>query len=185
MPEATAGYREFRIVPEQTTASYAVQEIFLRQNLPFRAIGVTQEIEGSFRFTTDGQPTGEVTEITVNLASLTSDDPRRDNRIRNEWLESARFPIARFVSTGATGLPEQYTDGEQVQFDLVGDLTIRDVTRPVTFAVTGVLAGDTVTGTAVGTVAMSDFGFEPPSIGGFVEVEDTVEVTLEFTAVES
>jgi len=176
--------RTFRIVPEQSEASYSVQETFMAQNLPYRAVGRTSAIEGEFQFTTEGRPTGQVTRVTVDLSTLTSNDRRRDNRIRNEWLESLRFPTATFVSTGVEGVPESYVEGQEVSFRLIGDLTIRDVTRSVVFDVTGRLEGSTVTGTATTMIKMTDFGFNPPNIAGFVAVEDDVEITVTFTAVE-
>ncbi|HMO59847.1 MAG TPA: YceI family protein [Roseiflexaceae bacterium] len=182
---ATGDLRVFRITPGESQASYAVQETFLAQNLPYRAIGTTGEIEGEFSFTTDGRPTGEVTTVTVNLPSLTSDDSRRDNRIRREWLESARFPLATFTSTEVSGVPESYREGDDVSFQLTGDMTIREVTRSVTFNVTGRLQGDTVTGTATTSIKMTDFGFNPPNIANFVAVEDDVEITVTFVAREA
>ncbi len=181
---APGGLRTFEIVPEQSEASYEVQELFLRQNLPFRAIGRTNAITGTFRFTQDGQPSGEITSMVVDLRTLTTDSPRRDQAIRREWLESDVYPYAEFVSTGVEGVPASYAEGEQISFKLNGDMTIRDVTKPVTFDVTGTLEGDTVTGTATTIVFMRDFGFEPPVIAGVLTVEDGVTVNVNFTAKE-
>lgn len=182
--EPVATVRTFEIVPEQTTASYEVQEQFLNQNLPSMAIGTTNAVTGEFHFTLDGQPTGEVTKITVDLRTLTSDSSRRDARIREQWLESNTYPFAEFTSTEVQGAPSSYTEGEEVNFKLVGNLTIRDVTKPVTFDVTGKLEGDTVTGTATAQIMMVDFGFEPPSIVGMLTVRDGVLITVNFTAKE-
>jgi polyisoprenoid-binding protein YceI len=181
---AATGARTFKIVPTQTEASYAVQETFLRQNLPFQAIGKTSVVNGEFSFSLDGKPTGKVTNITVDLSTLKSDDDRRDNKIRGEWLESSRFPIAEFSSTEVIDGPATYTEGQEVSFKLAGNLKIRDTTKPVTFDVKGKLVGDTVTGTATTQILMKDFGFDPPAVGGFVTVTDGVTVTITFTAKE-
>ncbi len=182
--QPAAGMRTFRIVPEQTEASYEVQEQFLSRDLPSKAIGRTNAVEGEFQFTTDGRPTGQVTYIRVDLRTLTSDDRRRDNRIRQQWLESNTYPYAEFASTGVEGVPESYTEGQEVSFKLLGNLTIREVTRPVTFDVTGKLEGDTVTGTATTQILMKDFGFDPPSIAGMLTVQDGVTIRVQFTAKE-
>src|SRR5262245_26223894 len=79
-----AGARTFRIVPEQTEASYEVQEQFLNRSLPNKAIGKTNAVEGEFQFRLDGQPSGQVTRFVVDLRTLTSDQSRRDNRIRRQ-----------------------------------------------------------------------------------------------------
>jgi polyisoprenoid-binding protein YceI len=180
--QPTSGMRTFRIVPEQTEASYQVQEQFLDRNLPNKAIGKTNAVEGEFQFTTDGQPTGQVTKITVDLRTLTSDSGMRDRRIRSQWLESNTYPYATFVSTGVEGVPDSYTAGQQVSFKLLGNMTIRDVTRTVTFDMTGKLDGDTVTGTATTQILMKDFGFDPPSVAGILTVQDGVTITVNFTA---
>ena len=179
---AGAGARTFKIVPEQTEASYEVQEQFLNRNLPNMAVGKTNAVEGELQLSLDGKPTGNVTKIAVDLRTLTSDSSRRDSRIRSQWLESDKYPYATFTSTDVQGAPESYADGQDVSFKLIGDMTIRDVTKPVTFDVTGKLAGDTITGTATTKILMRDFGFDPPSIAGMLTVQDGVTIKVDFTA---
>lgn len=176
--------RRFAIVPEETTASYDVQEQFLNQDLPVRAVGSTNAVEGQFEFNAQGQPTGQVTNFRVDLRTLASDSGRRDNAIRGRWLESDTYPYADFVSTGVQDVPAAYTEGEEVSFKLIGDLTVREVTKEVTWDVTGKLEGDTVTGSATTLINMVDFGFDPPSIAGMLTVEDGVTIKLDFTARE-
>jgi polyisoprenoid-binding protein YceI len=183
--QPTTGSRTFTIVPAQTEASYAVQEQFLNRNLPSQAIGKTNAVEGEFQFTADGQPTGQVTKIAVDLRTLTSDSAMRDRRIRSQWLESDTYPYATFVSTGVEGVPDRYTEGQAISFKLTGNMTIHNTTRPVTFDVTGKQVGDTVTGTATTQILMKDFGFDPPSVAGILTVQDGVTVTVNFTAVKA
>lgn len=183
--EAVAGgMRTFAIVPEQSEASYEVQEQFLDQDLPNMALGKTNAVEGQFQIDASGKPTGEVTDITVDLRSLTSDKNRRDQRIRERWLESNTYPYAKFVSTGMSDGPESYSEGEEIAFKLVGDMTIREQTKPVTWDVKAKLDGDTVSGTATTHIMMADFGIEPPEIMGMLTVQDGVTVTLKFVAKE-
>ena len=182
---SASGTRTFTIVPEQSEASYEVQEQFLSRDLPNQAIGKTNAVVGELQFSLDGKPSGKVTNITVDLSKLTSDERRRDNRIRQQWLESNKYPNAVFTSTEAQGLPETYTEGQDVNFKLTGDMTIRDVTKPVTFDVTGKLVGDTITGSATTQIMMKDFGIDPPSVAGMLTVKDGVTVKLNFTAKEA
>ena len=177
--------RTFAIVPAQTEASYTVQEQFLNRNLPNQAVGTTNAVEGAFQFTADGQPTGQVTKIMVDLRTLKSDSNMRDQRIRSQWLESNTYPYAEFVSTGVEGVPTSYAQGQEISFKLTGNMTIHNTTRPVTFDVTGKLVGDTVTGTATTQLLMKDFGFDPPSVAGILTVQDGVTVTVNFTAAEA
>jgi len=182
---AIAGTRTFTIVPEQSEASYEVQEQFLSRDLPNQAIGKTNAVTGELQFSLDGKPSGKVTNITVDLSKLTSDESRRDNRIRQQWLESNKYPNAVFTSTDAQGLPETYTEGQDVSFKLTGNMTIRDVTKPVTFDVIGKLVGDTITGSATTQILMKDFGIDPPSVAGMLTVKDGVTIKLNFTAKEA
>jgi polyisoprenoid-binding protein YceI len=146
--------RTFAIVPEQTEASYTVQEQFLNRDLPNLAIGTTSAVEGTFQFSADGQPAGQVTKIIVDLRTLASDSSMRDKRIKSQWLESDTYPYAEFVSTGVESLPASYAQGQEVSFKLLGNMTIHGVTQPLTFDVTGTLNGDTVTGTATSQIMM-------------------------------
>ncbi len=174
--------RTFTIVPEQTEASYEVQEKFLNRDLPNMALGKTNAVTGELQVSLDGKPSGKITKITVDLRTLTSDSSRRDGRIRTQWLESDTYPFAEFTSTDAQGIPDSYTEGQEVNFKLTGDMKIRDVTKPVTFDVKGKLEGDTITGSATSKILMKDFGFDPPDVAGMLTVADGVTVAINFTA---
>ena len=185
-PSGAAGSaRTFTIVPEQTEASYQVQEKFLNRDLPNMALGKTNAVTGELQVSLDGKPSGKVTKISVDLRTLTSDQSRRDNRIRTQWLESEKYPFAEFTSTDVQGIPDSYTEGQEVSFKLTGDMKIRDVTKPVTFDVKGKLEGDTITGSATSKILMKDFGFDPPNVAGMLTVEDGVTVMINFTAKEA
>ncbi len=179
-----AAARVFEIDSAQSSAAYAVEEIFFSDNRLFTAVGVTNAVEGAFEVTSNGKPSGKVTRIRVDLRTLKSDSPRRDSAIRRQWLESDKYPYADFVSTGALNLPESYTEGAQVTFTLVGDITVRDVTKPVEWTVVGTLQGDKVIGEATTVIKMSDFGFAAPDIGGVLKAEDEAALTVTFVATE-
>ena len=182
---AAGGTRTFTIVPEQTEASYEVQEKFLNRELPNMALGKTNAVTGELQVSLDGKPSGKITKIMVDLRTLTSDQRRRDSRIRTQWLESEKYPFAEFTSTDVQGTPDSYTEGQEVNFKLTGDMKIREVTKPVTFDVKGKLEGDTITGSATSKILMKDFGFDPPNVAGMLTVEDGVTVAINFTAKEA
>ena len=46
------------------------------------ALGKTNAVTGELQVSLDGKPSGKMTNITVDLSKLTSDESRRDNRIR-------------------------------------------------------------------------------------------------------
>lgn len=180
---ASASLTTYRIVSEESQVGYTVDEVFLRQGVvEATAVGITQEISGAIQFDTQNPQNSSVGPITVDISTLTSDDDRRDNRIRNEWLESARFPIATFVTTQIEGLPESYTDGDEVTLMLTGDMTIRDVTNTETFTAIGTISGNEMRGTATAEILMTDYGFNPPDILNVLRAENETLLTLDFVA---
>lgn len=173
----------FKIVPGESKVTYEVNETFLNQNNRFNtAIGVTTQISGEIYANLQNPPASTLSAIEVDISQFESDSSRRDNAIRQNWLESARFPIARFVPTQIEGLPASYVEGQEYSFRVTGDLTVRETTKPVTFEVRASLANQTLSGSATTTLLMSDFGIGPISIAGILQTEDVVKVTLQFVA---
>jgi polyisoprenoid-binding protein YceI len=173
----------YRIIPSESSVQYEVGETFLNENNRYVvAVGITQEVSGVIELDLSNPQNSSIGPIEINISTFQSDNARRDNAIRNQWLESARFPVATFVPTQIDGLPSSYNNGEQLTISITGDLTIRETTRPVTFDVIGLVDGETMTGTATTQILMSDFGFEPPSILGVLRAEDEVRITFRFTA---
>ena len=79
--------------------------------------------------------------FTVDLRTLRSDEARRDNYVRRNTLETERFPTVTFVPTEARRLPFPLPQTGSVPFELVGDLTVKDVTRRVTWEATASFEG--------------------------------------------
>lgn len=192
-PEPTVNpIRTFIIVPESSKALYRVEEEFLQgaverlgKELGFNtAVGFTRTIEGFLELSRDNPPEVLGGTILVDIRSLKSDDTKRDERIQEQFLESNQFPIAEFVITGVEDFPASYTEGQEVTFTLIGDLTIREITNEVSWEVMAILEGDTITGTAFTTIMMVDFGFDPPEILGFIEAQDPARIEMEIMAVE-
>jgi polyisoprenoid-binding protein YceI len=171
------------IVPEESQVFYTVDEQFLREGIvDVTAVGVTQEIEGEVMLDPENPQNTEISTITIDISAFESDEDRRDQAIRENWLESATYPIATFEPTSIEGLPESYTEGEELNFQIVGDLTVREQTQPVTFDTVAVYDGEALTGTATTTVQMTDFGFEPPNIANVLRAENDALLTFEFVA---
>jgi len=61
---------------------------------------------------------------------------------------------------------------------------VRDITQPVTFDVTAMLQGDTITGTAVARALLSDFEIDPPNFANTLVVGDEFAIEVEITARE-
>lgn len=173
----------YKFVADQTKASYAVDEVFLNQNNKLNtAIGVTNIVDGEITLDVQNPANSKVGTITIDISKLTSDSGQRDNAIRTRWLESAKFPTVTFAPTKLEGLPSTYTAGQELTFKIIGDMTVRDTTKSVTFDVKVKLDGDTLSGIATTQIKMTDFGFPAPDIGGILKANEDAILTLEFTA---
>ncbi|RCK74652.1 MAG: hypothetical protein ANABAC_1369 [Anaerolineae bacterium] len=186
-------YRTFVIVPEESRASYIVDEEFFSAALnklgippgKVKVTGSTQAIEGYLQLNLAdlSAPLGE-NRFTVRINTLTTDRNDRDQWIREKGPRLNDYPLATFIATAIADAPSSYTEGEQVSFKLIGDLTIRDVTRKVTFEVTASLSGDTLRGVATTRLLMSDFGIEPPNFANTLTVADEFALEIQITARE-
>jgi polyisoprenoid-binding protein YceI len=175
----TPGPQRFVIVPGESRVIYRVGEVFLNQNNRFNvAEGVTTAVRGEITIDRAAPRNSRVGTITVDISQFQSDSARRDNAIRERWLESARYPLATFTPTAIEGLPATYTDGQELRLKVTGDLRVRETTRRVTFDTTLKLEGPVLTGVATTQIRMTDFGFDPPAILGILRAEN--DVRLEF-----
>lgn len=96
---------------------------------------VISEVEGQFRtFTgtmTASKPdfTDASIDFTVDVASVNTDNETRDNHLKSDdFFNAEKFPKMTFKSTSMKKLSAN-------KYELSGMLTIRDVTKPVKFAV--------------------------------------------------
>lgn len=183
---AAAATRTFQIVPEQSSMQYFVEEEFFGQAVPFvTAIGKTSALNGSVALRIEGNTVQiESGAFEADISTLTSDRPRRDQAIRDRWLQSSRYPIATFVAGEALNMPAGAEYGQDVAFQVSGDMTIREVTNPLTWDMTASIDGDKLAGTATTFFYMKDYGFDPPDIAGILRVTDGVTVTVDFVARE-
>ncbi len=97
---------------------------------------VISEVDGSFKtFTgsmTTSKPdfTGAQIDFTVDIASINTDNEMRDKHLKSDdFFNAEKFPKMTFKSVSMKKISGN-------KYELTGDLTIRDVTRRVKFAVT-------------------------------------------------
>lgn len=182
-PVPAAILERFAIVPGESQVAYHVGEIFINQHHPFHvAVGITRTIHGDVWVDRAHPGRSHVGSINIDISQFKSDDAGRDAAIRALWLESSKYPIASFTPTAIQGLPEAYAEGREVPVQITGNLRIRRVTRPTTFTGQVKLRGGTLTGIMTTKVLMTDFGFNPPSILGFLKTGNEVNLEFRFTA---
>jgi len=169
------------IVPEQSEARYRVREQLAGVSFPTDAVGATKTFTGTIVGETDGTIVSDQSKFQVDLRTLKSDQNIRDNFLRRSTLETDRYPYAVFVPTSAPGLPLKLPESGQFAFQLVGNLTIRDVTKPVTWDVKGKVDGNTATGTATTTFTFEYFNLTQPSVARVLSIEDNIRLELDLT----
>ena len=130
-------------------------------------------------------------EVTIADTSINTQTERRDNHLRSEdffWTE--KYPTLTFKSTKV--VPGK----DKTHFNVLGDLTMRGVTKPVTLATEFLGSGEvSVGGSSMGTragfiatttVNRKDYGINWNKVldnGGAMLGED-VEIVLNIEAVE-
>ena len=148
--------------------------------------GSFNEFEGTIRFDTNDVKNGTV-EMTVRIASIDTDNKKRDEHLRSpDFFDSDKYPTMSFRS-------RKVVPGREGEFQLVGDLIIKDVKREVVFECRSHgsvrdFMGQTRAGfTATATINRHDFGIKWSKnldAGGLV-VGDEVSITLEIEAVKA
>jgi polyisoprenoid-binding protein YceI len=182
-PMPASGAQTYEIVPQESTLTYEVDEVFINENNRLNtAVGVTGQVNGVITIDPANPASASMGEITADINQFKSDSNRRDQAVRTRFLRTDQFPMVTVKVTSIEGLPSSYTAGESLSFKITGDTTVRDVTRSVMFDVTAQLSNGSLTGEAVTTILMSDFGFGPISIAGILKTEDEVKLTLKFVA---
>ncbi|HUG31028.1 MAG TPA: YceI family protein [Candidatus Limnocylindria bacterium] len=147
---------------------YRVDETFA-DNRANTAVGRTPSVLGSLILA--GASITSV-EITADLTQLESDDDRRDGRLRDQAIETGRFPQSTFRLTGPIELGEAPADGKTVDATATGELTLHGVTRTVIVPVQASLSGDVVTVTGSIEILFADYDFERPTSFLVLSIED-------------
>jgi len=158
-----------------SVAGYRVQEILFGQSK--EAAGRTNDVAGSF--TLNGTTVSEAS-FTVDMASIESDQDRRDNQFRGRIMDVDTYPISTFELTQPIELGTLPDDGVQGTATATGELTIRGTTKTVTIELTGRRDGGTIRVSGSYLIVFEDWNIPNPS-GGPARTSD--EGTLEFLLV--
>ena len=148
--------------------------------------GVFEVTRGAIEYK-PGEPGSVKADITIETKSVNTRITRRDDDLRSDNFFSAeKFPTLVFRSKRVQNVR---ADG----FDLVGDLTIRDVTREVVLKVDGPTApirdpqgNRRVGANASTTINRKDFGitWHRAIEAGGVVVGDEVKINIDVEAIE-
>jgi len=159
-------------------ARYRVREQLVGVNFPNDAVGTTRTLSGGVVL----EPGGKVVSgrFVVGLAALQSDEARRDNFIRRNTLQTDRFPEAVFVPKEVRGLSLPLRPGSRAKVEIVGDLTIRDVTRSQTWTGEYEVTSDGVRLQASTRFRFDDFRLTQPRVAVVLSVENEIRLEVDF-----
>lgn len=162
-------------VASGSEAGYRVVED-LRGIQDFEAVGRTDQVAGSLDIT---GTTVSAASFEVDIASITSDDSRRDGQFTGPIMNASEFPTATLTLTEPIELDGIPDAGSAVATTATGELTLRGVTNPVDVAINAQILGSQIEIVASIDVLFSDYGIDNPS-NPFVTVRDEgkVEVRL-------
>jgi polyisoprenoid-binding protein YceI len=171
-------------IPGYVTGRWQIDPVHSEVSFTVRHLMISK-VRGRFRtfegeIVTAADPAASSVTATIDLASVDTGNEQRDAHLRSpDFLDVATHRTMTYRSTGLR------RDGDRVLLD--GDLTLRDVTKPVTLLLElngfgpdpygGTRAGFTATG----EINRSDFGvsYNGPVPGGGVAVSERVQITLE------
>ena len=162
-------------IGEGSEATFTVNEKLAWLDLPNDAVMRTVGIAGTIHL--DGQPTV----IELDLHSMTSDSDRRDGYVRNRMFPDHR--TATFTVSDLGDLPDPLPEGEELTREVQGELSIKGVTKPITFEVQARKDPDKLFVLGRTTFTWDDLELPPPNIPGRIEVKDEVRVEVLLSAV--
>jgi polyisoprenoid-binding protein YceI len=165
-----AAVETYKIDPVHSSVGFAIRHFFT--NVP----GAFTKFSGTITVDRDHLENSSVA-ATIEVSSVDTRTEKRDNHLRSpDFFDAAKFPVMTFKSTAW----KQTGEGA---FDVTGDLTIKDVTKPVVLKVKLLGFGPGMQGAMLSgweastTLNRNDFGITtfPKVLGDDVAVTITVE----------
>lgn len=152
---ALAAPETLKIDPVHSIAGFQIRHFFAK------VAGRFKDLDGTVQFDA-ANPTASSVDVTIQAASITTENDRRDADLRSSnFFEVEKFPTLTFKSKKVV-LPAGKTAlAAGDKFQVVGDLTIKSVTKSVTLDATFNGSGPVgIGGNAMGTIA----GFEATTV---------------------
>lgn len=154
------------MITDASELGYRIKEVLF--GVDTAAVGRTNQITGSLSI--DGTAVTEA-EFVVDVATITSDESKRDGQFRDRIMSTDEFPTAVFTLTEPIELGTEPAEGVEVATSATGELTLRGVTNPVTFELTAQLTNGKIGVLGNIPIVFADYSIANPSFGG-VTTED-------------
>jgi polyisoprenoid-binding protein YceI len=175
-PAATGDLSGAWTPTNQSILGYRVKEILFGQST--EGVGRTNTISGSLNVKgttiTDGS-------LSVPMDTIESDESRRDGQFRTRIMDVKQFPTGDLKLTSPIELGSVPAPNTEFTQAVTADLTLRGVTKSVTFDAKAVFDGTVVKVNGSIPIKFEDWSIPNPSFAGSIETEDNG--LLEFTLV--
>jgi polyisoprenoid-binding protein YceI len=177
--ESMDGLTRITLTPGASEARFIMQVQTIGQP-PRPATCTTRDLTGQLVLSPGGDILPDLSQVTIDQRSLKCTAPLRDD-MTQQILETAQYPTAAFVPRSMPGLAVPLVPGSQ-SFQMIGDQTVRNVSRSVTYDSSGTSTPETFDGTSRTLLKMSDFGIKPPSLGPLLSVADEMVAEIDIRA---
>jgi polyisoprenoid-binding protein YceI len=170
----------WKLDPTHTTVEFSAKHLMIT-TVKGRIADVTGTI-----YMDEKNPQNSSVEATLKAASLDTRTDQRDQHLRSaDFLDAEKYPEIKFQSTRI--------QGDKDSFKLTGDLTIRDVTKPITLDVEfegttkDPWGNERVGFSATGKIDRREFGltWNQALESGGVLVGNDIKISLEAQAIKA
>ena len=125
-------------------------------------VGSTNQVTGAL---TISGTTATAADFTVDMTTFSSDESRRDGQFNGRIMSVDEFPTAEFHLTSPIDFGSVPAEGTSIKATATGDLTLRGVTKSVTFEVTAQVQNGKIGVLGNIPVLFSDYDIPNPSFG--------------------
>lgn len=143
--------------------------------------GKTNKVSGTI-VADPANPAAATVDISVDMGSLDTANSLRNREMRERYLETPKFPTARFKSASVAA-PQAIAPNQPADITVTGDFTLHGITKRMIIPLRVVLIPDgRIHATVLFNVHMPDFGIAVPK-NILVTVNDDIPVRLDVWAV--
>ena len=122
-------------------------------------------------------------ELSIAVAGMDTDNSRRDKKMR-KMFDAESYPLikATIEPVSLTDIRKALLEDKDSTTEVTFQLKIRNIEQPVTAILQNIVATkEKITANLVFTLSLADYGLKPPSVLGFIRVDDSVKVKTSLT----
>lgn len=179
---AAAGAVIFVVDPAQSEARFVINEELMGS--PKTVIGLNSGVSAEVTINPGDPASVQIGPISIDADSFVTDSSKRNGAIQRFILQSSSYPNITFTPTAVEGVPGSVAVGAYLTLLVTGDLTIREITRAETFAVTVEVISDSELHVGGATqILRENYELTIPSVPSVANVTNEVQLEFDFVAI--